>query len=71
MSPETLAKRLGPKLLKARKKAGLNQSQAAILAGVARTELVALEKGYRTPRLHQLVALAKTYKVPPGDFLAA
>jgi DNA-binding XRE family transcriptional regulator len=71
MDADTLARKLAPRLVKARKRVGLTQASAARIAGIARTDLVAMEKGYRTPRLHQLANLGKTYGTKPGQLFSA
>lgn len=52
---------LGERLRLARTAAGLTQEQAATQVGVARTTMVALERGDRQPRPEELTALAKLY----------
>jgi DNA-binding XRE family transcriptional regulator len=72
MTADSLAKKLGPKLKKARKRnPGMTQAKAALLAGVSRPDLSAMEKGKRIPRLHQLAALGKVYGTTPGELFSA
>lgn len=55
--------KLGDRLRVARTANGLTQEQVAERIGVARTTLVAIERGDRPPRPEELVALAKLYGV--------
>ena len=72
MTADALAKKLGPKLRKARQRnPGLTQERAALLAGISRPDLNAMEQGHRIPRLHQLAALGKVYGTRPGELFAA
>lgn len=52
---------LGERLRLARSAAGKTQEAAAAAIGVARTTLVAIERGDRRVRPHELVALARAY----------
>lgn len=52
---------VGERLRLAREAAGLKQAEAAEAIGVARTTLVAIEKGQRKVRMHELQQLAKLY----------
>lgn len=60
---------LGSRLAAARKARGLTQQQAAEEIGVARTTLVAMEKGERRPRAGEVVQLADLYGRKVGDFV--
>lgn len=55
--------RVGERLRVARTTAGLTQEAAAEAAGIARTTLVAIERGDREPRPEELLAFAKQYQV--------
>jgi Zn-dependent peptidase ImmA (M78 family)/DNA-binding XRE family transcriptional regulator len=55
--------RVGERLRIARSATGLTQEHAAEKLGLARTTLVAIERGDRQPRPEELVALAKLYEV--------
>jgi DNA-binding XRE family transcriptional regulator len=72
MTYDALAKKLGPKLKKARKRMpGMTQAKVAVLAGIARTDIIAMEQGKRLPRLHQLAALSRVLGSKPGELFAA
>lgn len=60
---------LGERLVAARKARGLTQQQAAAELGVARTTVVAMEKGDRRPRPAELVRLADIYGRKVGDLV--
>ncbi|MGH2560419.1 MAG: ImmA/IrrE family metallo-endopeptidase [Thermomicrobiales bacterium] len=60
---------IGGKLAVARKARGLTQQDAATELGVARTTIVAMEKGERRPRAAELVRLAKLYGRQVGDLV--
>jgi Zn-dependent peptidase ImmA (M78 family)/DNA-binding XRE family transcriptional regulator len=62
---------IGERLAAARKARGLTQQQAADDLGVARTTVVAMEKGDRRPRAAELVRLAALYGRQVGDFVRA
>jgi Zn-dependent peptidase ImmA (M78 family)/DNA-binding XRE family transcriptional regulator len=62
---------LGEQLTDARKARGLTQQAAAEALGVARTTIVAMEKGERRPRPGELVRLAALYGRPVGDLMRA
>src|SRR6187402_1645796 len=61
--------RLGERLRVARTASGLTQEQAAESVGMARTTLVAIEKGDREARPEELIALAKRYGVSVHSLL--
>ena len=58
---ELLDTDVGARLRVAREGAGLTQAAAAEAIGVARTTLVALEKGQRRPRIGEIQELARRY----------
>lgn len=60
---------LGARLQRARKRAGLTQKDGAEAIGAVRTTMVAIEKGDRSVRPQELVALARTYGRPVSDFV--
>ena len=60
---------LGARLQTARKAARRTQQEAADALGVARTTLVAIEKGQRRVTPEELVTLAKLYEVNLHDLL--
>lgn len=60
---------LGVRLQRARKRAGLTQQDAASVIGAVRTTMVAIEKGGRSVRPTELVALARAYERPVSDFV--
>lgn len=60
---------LGARLRVAREARGLTQQQAASHLGVARTTMVALEKGERRLKPEELVALAGLYQEPVSTLL--
>jgi Zn-dependent peptidase ImmA (M78 family)/DNA-binding XRE family transcriptional regulator len=64
-------KELGRELQEARKKRGLTQEDAAQLIGVARTTLVAIEKGERRIKAGELIDLARAYGRQVSDFVRA
>ncbi len=55
--------KVGERLRVARSATGFTQEHAAENLGIARTTLVAIERGDRQPRPEELVALAKLYGV--------
>ena len=57
---------LGERLRAARSGANLTQEAAASVLGMARTTLVAIEKGQRFVRPEELLALARLYRVSAG-----
>lgn len=61
--------RIGERLRVARTTVGLTQEDAAEAAGIARTTLVAIERGDREPRAEELLALAKKYQVSVHSLL--
>jgi Zn-dependent peptidase ImmA (M78 family)/transcriptional regulator with XRE-family HTH domain len=60
---------IGDRLAAARKARGMTQQQAAEELQVARTTIVAMEKGERRPKVEELVRFAAIYGRQVGDFL--
>jgi Zn-dependent peptidase ImmA (M78 family)/DNA-binding XRE family transcriptional regulator len=60
---------LGDQLQQARKNRGLTQADAASLIDVARTTIVAIEKGDRRIKATELIKLARAYGRSVSDFL--
>jgi Zn-dependent peptidase ImmA (M78 family)/transcriptional regulator with XRE-family HTH domain len=60
---------IGERLSAARRARRVTQQQAAEALGVARTTIVAIEKGDRRPRASELITLARLYGRPVGDFV--
>ena len=60
---------LGLELRYAREKRGMTQQDAAEIIEVARTTIVAIEKGERRIKSHELVRLARAYGRDEGDFV--
>jgi Zn-dependent peptidase ImmA (M78 family)/DNA-binding XRE family transcriptional regulator len=60
---------IGERLAEARRTRGMTQIQAAEALGVARTTIVAIEKGDRRPRAAELVKLAQLYGQPMGTLV--
>lgn len=61
--------KVGERLRVARSASGLTQEQAAERLGLARTTLVAIERGDRQPRPEELVAFARLYEVSVHSLL--
>ena len=61
--------RLGSELLKIRLQKGLRQEDVSMKLGMARTTLVAIEKGDRKVRPDELVKLAECYEVSINDLM--
>jgi Zn-dependent peptidase ImmA (M78 family) len=62
-------KRLGGELQNARLQKGLRQEDVSIKLGIARTSLVAIEKGERKVKPDELIELAKFYGVSIHDLM--
>ena len=62
-------KAVGQRLQDARKRRGLSQEEAASAIGVARTTMVAIEKGERRIRANELIQLAQAYGQSVNDLL--
>ena len=60
---------VGERLREARKSKGMTQEDVARHLGVARTTVVAIERGDREPRPEELVALASLYGRPVNELL--
>lgn len=60
---------LGELLQQARKKCGMTQSDAANIIDVARTTIVAIEKGERRLKATELIKLARAYGRSVSDFV--
>jgi DNA-binding XRE family transcriptional regulator len=60
----TLAERFSANLKRARCEAGLTPSELGRLAELHRTEVYALERGLRVPRLETLLKLSCSLRVP-------
>ena len=60
---------LGKRLVQVRKRRGLTQEAAAQLVDLARTTLVAIEKGERRVKAGELISLARVYGQQIGDFV--
>jgi len=60
---------LGELLQQARKKCGMTQSDAANIIDVARTTIVAIEKGERRLKATELIKLARAYGRAVSDFV--
>jgi Zn-dependent peptidase ImmA (M78 family)/DNA-binding XRE family transcriptional regulator len=60
---------LGQRLQEARKRRGLTQEEAASAVGLARTTMVAIEKGERRIRANELLQLAQVYGQSVNDLL--
>jgi Zn-dependent peptidase ImmA (M78 family)/DNA-binding XRE family transcriptional regulator len=71
MKPNLDPIRLGQRLQNARKATGLTQQAVADQLGMARTTLVAMEKGERTVRPEELMALASLYRVSVNELQRA
>jgi Zn-dependent peptidase ImmA (M78 family)/transcriptional regulator with XRE-family HTH domain len=67
--PVISSQQLGERLTDARKRAKLTQADVADAVGVARTTLVAIEKGERRPSNAELVQLAEVLKTSVHDLL--
>jgi Zn-dependent peptidase ImmA (M78 family)/DNA-binding XRE family transcriptional regulator len=70
MSPKLGAVELGERLRGARSGANLTQDAAAAAVGMARTTLVAIEKGQRAVRPDELLAFARLYDVSAGKLMS-
>jgi len=60
---------IGERLRRAREAAGMSQANAAAAIDIARTTLVAIEKGERRIRIHELQQLARLYKTSVNAIL--
>lgn len=62
-------RKLGERLQQARKKSGMTQADAAKIIDAARTTIVAIEKGERRLKPHELIKLARAYGRAVSDFV--
>ena len=62
-------RKLGELLQQARKKSGMTQAEAAKIIDVARTTIVAIEKGDRRLKPKELIKLARAYGQAVSDFV--
>jgi Zn-dependent peptidase ImmA (M78 family)/DNA-binding XRE family transcriptional regulator len=62
-------KKLGSRLQDARRSAGLTQEDAAKALGMARTTIVAIEKGERRVSPHELIEFTKSYRRSVSDLV--
>ena len=62
-------RRLGQELKLAREKRNLKQEDAARIIDVARTTMVAIEKGVRRVKAEELIELARAYGRQVSDFM--
>jgi transcriptional regulator with XRE-family HTH domain len=60
---------VGQRLRDARRESGLTQEEVALRLGVARTTVVAMEKGERRITPEEFIKLAEVYSRPVNDFL--
>src|SRR5438045_5928080 len=60
---------LGKELQQARIKRGLTQEEAARIIDVARTTIIAIEKGERRIKAGELIKLAQAYNAQISDFV--
>lgn len=60
---------IGERLRLAREAAGITQAEAASSADIARTTLVAVEKGQRSAKIKELQKLAKSYNISTNSLL--
>lgn len=66
----SVAERFSENLIRHRKQAGLSQEGLGFAAGLHRTEIGELERGYRLPRIDTLLKLSGALGVEPGELLA-
>jgi Zn-dependent peptidase ImmA (M78 family)/DNA-binding XRE family transcriptional regulator len=62
-------RKLGERLQQARKTSGITQADAAKVIDAARTTIVAIEKGERRIKSHELIKLARAYGRAVSDFV--
>lgn len=65
----TLAEKFGENILIYRRRADLSQEALGFAASLHRTEISAIERGERLPRIDTLIKLAGALSAPPGDLL--
>ncbi len=61
--------KFGENILICRRRTGLSQEELGFRASLHRTEVSAVERGERLPRIDTLVKLAGALSMPPGDLL--
>lgn len=66
----TVAERFGQNLRRCRRRAGLSQDAAAVRASLHRTEISALERGLKVPRLDTFAKVCGAVEAKPNDLLA-
>lgn len=62
-------KELGRRLAAARRQVGITQQEVAEAVGLGRTTVVAIEKGERRVKAHELLTFAEIYEREVGDFV--
>ena len=62
-------KEIGRRLATARRQKGLKQEEVAVKVGLARTTMVAIEKGERAVKPEELLSFAEVYEREIGDFV--
>jgi transcriptional regulator with XRE-family HTH domain len=65
----TLAERFGENLRRIRRSMGLSQEAAAIRASLHRTEISALERGIKEPRLKTILKVCAAVEAEPCELL--
>lgn len=66
----TLGERFGENLRRIRRGTGLSQEAVALRASLHRTEISALERGLKEPRLKTILKLCAAVETEPGKLLA-
>ncbi len=69
MATDPLTAKFAENLLILRRRAGLSQEDLGFLSNLHRTEIGALERGYRDPKISTLVKLSGSLTVTPNDLL--
>lgn len=64
-----VAEQFGHNLTRCRKRVGLSQEELSFRASLHRTQVGALERGERIPRIDTLVKLAGSLGVAPAELL--
>lgn len=64
------AERFGENLRRIRRGMGLSQEEAAIRASLHRTEISALERGLKDPRLKTILKVCSAVEAEPSELLA-
>jgi transcriptional regulator with XRE-family HTH domain len=65
----TLAERFGVNLRRVRRRAGISQSELALMTEMHRTGIWMLESGKRAPRLDTLVKLVSALQCPADELV--